>query len=198
MKSVLFFITISLLVAFSSACLGKCKDETKQAGTCSMKFHVCGCLHWFKWRYDATATASGVSAHVSGYKSGTGAAENAAFQLFNKLDSCNCAEQDVPIGKCTFSARGCFYFSDVDHMNKQSPLFRLTVTDKKTGKAGHVSGYAKAEDAFPAALADLSAKEDLSVCNDGSNAAAVAPKFEVPKIDSFEFAPLTREELDWM
>ena len=67
---------------------GGCKSAREQVGPCSVEFKVCYGVYKRKWRYTATACASGVCGQSGHTKSAKGAAEEAAKALFARGPSC--------------------------------------------------------------------------------------------------------------
>ena len=67
---------------------GGCKSTTETVGPCEVHFSVCYGFYKRKWRYTATACASGLCGSSGHTKSGKGAAEEAAKNLFAQGPAC--------------------------------------------------------------------------------------------------------------
>ena len=109
---------LGALVLVSDGSHVGCKDKTQASGPCNIKYHVCGQIDKLKLKYKATATdlKSGISASGGRHDSSTGAAEDAAVQLFhtmnithptihtsNATDPCSCYTIIEDINKVGFS-----------------------------------------------------------------------------------------------
>lgn len=67
---------------------GGCTTKTEQVGPCAVEFRICYGFYKWKWRYTATACASGVCGESGHTASATTAAEDAARSLFAKGPAC--------------------------------------------------------------------------------------------------------------
>jgi len=158
MKTALVIALLSA-VAVDAACT--CTKKTEQAGNCTLNFDVCGCfVHLFSFEYKAsvTETHSGKSAAASWYKSGTGAAENAALALFHdKLghQDCSCQGGVVPVGFCMVNIEVCFFFNSTGDLTGNRPSFKAWATEQSSGIAGYVIGPSDPTQAATDSIANL-------------------------------------------
>ena len=67
---------------------GSCKTVVEQVASCSVSIKVCGGFHSWRFRYTATACASGKCATSGRTKSPTSAAKEAATKLFALAPAC--------------------------------------------------------------------------------------------------------------
>lgn len=139
-----------------------CKKTTVNAGPCTIQLKVCGGFHRRKWRFSADACASDVCAHVSGFKGGKGAAKQAVYKLLTMKPACACKTNSTAVGKCTFSATGCFQQTSP---GAESITYSAAVTCTNNQVTGSFCCDPDVKESFKNAFADLSTKMNVTaVC----------------------------------
>eukprot|EP00047_Mylnosiga_fluctuans_P003602 m.229964 g.229964 ORF g.229964 m.229964 type:complete len:233 (-) comp11986_c0_seq1:49-747(-) len=167
----------------SAAC--DCKDAPDiNAGNCTVKIRVCGCLHHFppKLQYQGTATEthSGKSAKSDWHSSDKGAGEQAVLQLFDSVlgpGTCNCQTYPYKLGNCTLKFDVCFMFNDTTTLEDKKISYRAWCTDAAHNRQGYVEKYADPMNAATASAKALVAKypDEPKVCGLGQSHRAWTP-----------------------
>lgn len=177
MKGLLLLGVIILISV--DLCFAVCKCDNKDlpnAGNCTLKAHVCGCLRSItKFQYQATVTEQQhkKSAQSGWHDSSTSAGDEAALDLFNKVlgpSDCSCSNISYPVGNCTFRFDICFMFNNTQCMTSKLPSYKAWATDIAHQRTGNVVQYATPQSAATAAATQIFQKypDEAKLCGMGT------------------------------